>query len=88
MAAGLLSLVAGPDPHSLHGPTGAQLEWIGEWIDGCKSLGVPIRGVTHHEYIEVDPSPTGFTSPTRLALSAAVAEALRAGAEGVRQLGW
>ena len=52
-------LLFGPDPHSLHGPTGAQLAWIGDWLDECKVLDVPVYGVTHHEYTEVDPSPAG-----------------------------
>ena len=66
----------GPDPHSFHGPTGVMLQWIGDWIDACHDRHVPIHGVTHHEYIEVDPTPEGFTSPARLALNGAVAKAI------------
>ena len=65
----------GPDPHSVHGPgeSQAQFKWIGEFIDEAKKLALPIKGVTHHEYIEVDPSPNGFTSPARLWLSGTIA---------------
>ena len=66
----------GPDPHSLHAPTGGQLAWIGDWLDGCKKLGVPIHGVTHHEYIEVDPTPSGFTSASKLSLNGGIAAAI------------
>ena len=69
----------GPDPHSLHngnmsGPTGVELNWIGDWIDACHELKIPIRGVTHHEYIEVDPSPEGFTSPDRFLFNNIIAK--------------
>ena len=69
----------GPDPHSLHdanmkGPTGSELKWVGDWLDACHALNLPIRGVTHHEYIEVDPSPEGFTSPDRFALTGDIAK--------------
>ena len=66
----------GPDPHSLHAPTGVQLGWIGDWLDGCKKLGVPVHAVTHHEYIEVDPSPHGFTSASKFSLNGAIAAAI------------
>jgi hypothetical protein len=66
----------GPDPHSLHDATGEQLDWIARWLTHCRALGVPIHGVTHHEYIEVDPTTRGFTAPTRLALNSAVAAAV------------
>ena len=23
-------------------------EWIGEWLDACQRLGVPVHAVTHH----------------------------------------
>ena len=29
------------------------------WLDACARLGVPIVGVTHHEYIEVEPTAAG-----------------------------
>ena len=32
----------GPDPHSLHDASGAQLGWIADFLDGCKKLGVPM----------------------------------------------
>jgi heparanase len=66
----------GPDPHSLHDATGSQLEWIADFLRHCDALGVPVEGATHHEYIEVDPTAAGFTSPTRLALNAAIAAAV------------
>jgi len=69
----------GPDPHSLHdGSSGASktLAWLQAWLRGCKARGVPITGVTHHEYIEVDPSEAGFVDPSRLDLSGGVADAV------------
>ena len=63
----------GPDPHSLHGPTGNQLGWIAEWLDGMAAKKVPVHAVTHHQYTEVDPSPAGFTSATKLSLNGAIA---------------
>ena len=35
--------------------------WIGEWLDSCQRLGVPVHAVTHHEYTEVNPTAAGFT---------------------------
>ena len=66
----------GPDPHSLHGPTGSQLAWIGAWLDGCKKRGVPTFGVTHHEYTEVDPTPSGFISAGKLQVNGEIAFAI------------
>jgi hypothetical protein len=66
----------GPDPHSLHDASGVQLAWISEWLAHCKARGVPIAGVTQHEYVEVDPTLRGFTAPTRLALNSAIAAAI------------
>ena len=66
----------GPDPHSLHGPTGNQLGWIAEWLDGMAAKKVPVHAVTHHQYTEVDPSPAGFTSATKLSLNGAIAAAI------------
>ena len=44
----------GPDPHSFHGMNTdrdkSALKYMGEWLDACARLGVPIVGVTHHEY--------------------------------------
>ena len=74
--ASLRPVLLGPDPHSLHGPSGSQLQWIADWLDGCKTLGVPVYGVTHHEYVEVDPSPSGFVSANTLALNGAIAAAI------------
>ena len=42
-------LLFGPDPHSLHGPTGVQFGWIADWLDACKAKGVPVHAVTHHQ---------------------------------------
>ena len=43
----------GPDPHSLHdtssGASQMELAWMTEWLSTCKTLGLPIYGVTHHE---------------------------------------
>ena len=70
----------GPDPHSLHDATSdaskAELKWITDWLKACKSKGVPIHGATHHEYVEVSPTPTGFTSPPRLTLNRGIADAV------------
>ena len=66
----------GPDPHSLHGPTGAQLGWIASWLDSMAAKGVPVHAVTHHQYTEVDPSVSGFTSATKLSLNGAIAAAI------------
>ena len=53
----------GPDPHSFHGMNTdrdkSALKYMGEWLDACARLGVPIVGVTHHEYIEVEPTAAG-----------------------------
>ena len=48
----------GPDPHSVHGPGEAQtqFQWIADFIVEAKKVGLMMRGITHHEYIEVDPS--------------------------------
>ena len=32
---------------------------LSEELDACARLGVPIVGVTHHEYIEVEPTAAG-----------------------------
>jgi heparanase 1 len=66
----------GPDPHSLHGPTGSQLDWIASWLDSMAAKGVPVHAVTHHQYTEVDPSANGFTSATKLSLNGAIAAAI------------
>ena len=70
----------GPDPHSLHDRTGAasrkELAWIAAWLEGCARRGVPVHGVTHHEYVEVSPTPTGFTSPSRLDLNREIGDAV------------
>ena len=42
-------LLFGPDPHSLHGPTGVQFGWIADWLDACKAKAVPVHAVTHHQ---------------------------------------
>ena len=68
----------GPDPHSLHDASGSQLNWIAEFLDGCAKLGVPMRGVTHHEYTEVDPTVEGFTAAATLAKNGAIAAAINA----------
>ena len=53
----------GPDPHSFHGMSTDRdktaLKYMVEWLDACARLGVPIVGVTHHEYIEVEPTAAG-----------------------------
>ena len=53
----------GPDPHSFHGMNTdrdkSALKYMVEWLDACARLGVPIVGVTHHEYIEVEPTAAG-----------------------------
>lgn len=59
----------GPDPHGLHATGGASLDWLVAWLAACRAAAVPIAGVTHHEYIEVNPTEDGFVAPTRLALS-------------------
>ena len=70
----------GPDPHGLHIPTGAdpdtKLAWLTEWLDHVQERGVPIHGVTHHEYVEVEPVPTGYTSPDRLDLNTKIASVI------------
>ena len=68
----------GPDPHSLHDATGSQLDWIAGWLDDCAKNQVPVAGVTHHEYIEVDPSVDGFTSASTLAKNSQIAAAINA----------
>ena len=35
------------------------LKYMSDWLDACARLGVPIVGVTHHEYIEVEPTAAG-----------------------------
>ena len=50
--------------------------WIGEWLDSCQRLGVPVHAVTHHEYTEVNPTAAGFTDARKLAMSGAVAAAM------------
>lgn len=67
----------GPDPHSLHEPSGAQLAWLAAFVQHCEALGVPLHGATHHEYTEIEPTEAGFTAPTRLALSASIAAKVR-----------
>ena len=53
----------GPDPHSFHGMSTDRdktaLKYMVDWLDACARLGVPIAGVTHHEYIEVEPTAAG-----------------------------
>ena len=53
----------GPDPHSFHGMSTdrdkSALKYMSDWLDACARLGVPIVGVTHHEYIEVEPTAAG-----------------------------
>jgi hypothetical protein len=74
----LRPVLFGPDPHGFHRAGGEQLEWMAEWLRHCEALGVPVEGVTHHEYVEVIPTAEGFTAPTRLALSAAIASMVNA----------
>jgi len=68
----------GPDPHSFHGQldssTQKGLAWVQAFLRGCQARGVPIEGVTHHEYIEVEPNATGFANGTHLRASANIAE--------------
>jgi heparanase 1 len=63
----------GPDPHSFHAASGDQFNWIAEWLATCAELDVPVWGVTHHEYVEVDPTASGFVSAKVLANSGAIA---------------
>ena len=53
--------LAGPDPHSFHVPEDDLLDWISDFLNESKSRNVPIKMVTHHEYVEVESST--FLSP-------------------------
>ena len=53
--------LAGPDPHSFHVPEDDLLDWISGFLNESKSRKVPIKMVTHHEYVEVESST--FLSP-------------------------
>lgn len=66
-------LLFGPDPHSVHDTTGVQYQFIADFIKACKSMGVPLYAATHHEYIEIDPTSAGFTSPSKLKLNGDIA---------------
>ena len=70
----------GPDPHSFHGMSTDRdktaLKYMSNWLDACARLGVPIVGVTHHEYIEVEPTAAGFTNASVLDTNAVVARAV------------
>ena len=39
------------------------LAWIGDFLDSCKKLGMPVAGAAQHEYkgVEVHPTIVGFT---------------------------
>ena len=77
----------GPDAHSFHDGNSSSakklLSWVQGWMRGVASRGVPIAGVTHHEYIEVDPTADGFASPAKLELSSTVANAVAAAVRAV-----
>lgn len=66
----------GPDPHSLKqdGPEKAILDWIRDFLQGCKEHSVDLYAMTHHEYIEVDQN--SFTSPSKLDVTKASAVAI------------
>eukprot|EP00755_Sulcionema_specki_P016788 Sspe_Gene.62840::Locus_35575_Transcript_2_3_Confidence_0.400_Length_1766::g.62840::m.62840/K07964/HPSE; heparanase len=67
----------GPDPHSLHTDgDNKTLQWMVEFVTACREYGVPLEGVTHHEYIEVD--ITTFTSPDWLDRTMTIATAVNA----------
>ena len=45
-------------PHSFHDPhdskTPVLLNWMADFLDEALKIHLPITGVTHHEYIEVE----------------------------------
>ncbi len=57
--------IFGPDPHSFHDPADSKtpelLSWLGDFLDEALRLHVPISGITHHEYIEVEGLPDAET---------------------------
>ena len=57
--------IFGPDPHSFHDAadtkTPGLLKWLGEFLDEALKTRVPISGITHHEYIEVEGLPDAET---------------------------
>jgi len=67
--------IIGPSPHSFKqtGPD-SKLEWIADFEDGCKKLGVDLFAMSHHEYIEID--STSFLSAKKLDVTAAIATAV------------
>jgi len=69
-------VLLGPDPHSFKetGPDPALLSWLADFMSRALELGVPVRGITHHEYVEID--ATTFTSPQKLDVTAAIARAV------------
>lgn len=69
-------LLFGPDPHSFHDADKSLLAFIREFLEGVRSRQVPLKGVTHHEYIEVD--TTSFLSPDRLDITSEIASAVNA----------
>ena len=72
--------VFGPDAHSLHGVTApwdrSILAWLGDWVSGMRSAGTPYHGVTHHEYVEVQPTLAGFRNASTLRLTEQIATAV------------
>ena len=70
--------IFGPDPHSYHSAAPGGAKWIADWLDGCAARGVPVFAATHHEYTEIDPTPSGFTSPTKLDVNGQIAAMVNA----------
>eukprot|EP00908_Phaeocystis_cordata_P017605 Transcript_28961.p1 GENE.Transcript_28961~~Transcript_28961.p1 ORF type:complete len:519 (+),score=159.28 Transcript_28961:104-1660(+) len=80
----------GPDPHGFHAAhdsrTATNLAWLQAWLRGCAARGVPIEGVTHHEYIEVGNG--SFADAAKLDLSAAIGRVTQQAVRAVdRQVG-
>ena len=75
--------IIGPDTHGWHGPppdpeSDSKLQFLRNFTALCKSLGVDLFAVTHHEYIEIPESSTTPPPASKLDLTGSIASAVNA----------
>jgi heparanase 1 len=71
--------IMGPDIHGFHtGPDQSFVNFLHEFVKECQRIGVPLHGVTHHEYIEVSEYAKTPPPASMLDITATIAEGVNA----------